>query len=145
MIGLRYVNDCFSSGDSSPGFVVKSSDEVFVETFHLFKFVAAIYGENPRRSLVCDVIPRGTGSQHHDVGTRDGDEVVPEHCRGMAYMITPDLAREFIAASEKVRALINLSRIFLHLAFFRFLHFKKTITFTLPEDFGSFSKLNLFT
>ena len=85
---MRYVDDCFSTGDS-PAFVVKSNDDVFIETFHLFKFVSAIYGSNPSRSLVCDVIPRGMGASSQDQGLKD--DIVPEHCRG-AYMITPDLA-----------------------------------------------------
>ena len=70
MLGMRYVDDCFSTGDS-PAFVVKSNDDVFIETFHLFKFVSAIYGSNPSRSLVCDVIPRGMGASSQDQGLKD--------------------------------------------------------------------------
>jgi hypothetical protein len=56
-MGFKWLEDeCLTS---KPSFVVKADDDVFIETFHLYNFVSAIYGQSPKRSLVCDVVPTG--------------------------------------------------------------------------------------
>jgi hypothetical protein len=56
-MGFKWFNDACQTSPAS--FVVKVDDDVFIETFHLFNFVSAIYGSTPKRSLVCDVVPTG--------------------------------------------------------------------------------------
>ena len=57
LMGFKWLEDeCLTS---KPSFVVKADDDVFIETFHLYNFVSAIYGQSPKRSLVCDVVPTG--------------------------------------------------------------------------------------
>lgn len=93
LMGLNFVtNQCH---DQAPKFIVKSQDDVFIEVFHLFKFVDAIYGQSPTRALVCDVIPQGVDGQ-------------PEHCNGLAYLMTPDLVREVLDISSGV-SLMNIN------------------------------------
>jgi len=57
VMGYKWVQDhC----PNPPKFVLKSDDDVFIEMYHLFNFVSAVYGSHPGPSLVCDVIPAGT-------------------------------------------------------------------------------------
>jgi len=45
-------------------FAAVVADDVFVETFHLFSFASAIYGQWPHpNTLACDVIPAGSRGQ----------------------------------------------------------------------------------
>lgn len=80
-------------------FLIKTADEIFVEMFHLFKFVNAIYGERPTKSLVCDVSPSGSFRQSQ---TENQNTTYPEYCNDLAYMMTPDLASQFLKAASKV-------------------------------------------
>ena len=65
VMGYKWVEDhCLNP----PKFVLKSDDDVFIEMYHLFNFVSAVYGTNPGPSLVCDVIPAGTAP--HRTGNR---------------------------------------------------------------------------
>ena len=57
LMGFKWLDE--ACGASKASFVVKADDDVFIETYHLFNFVSAIYGSTPKRSLVCDVIPTG--------------------------------------------------------------------------------------
>ena len=56
-MGFKWLDEACRASKAS--FVVKTDDDVFIETYHLFNFVSAIYGSTPKRSLVCDVIPTG--------------------------------------------------------------------------------------
>jgi hypothetical protein len=94
-----------------PVLVLKCDDDVFVEIFHLIEFVTAIYGrEGPRqKSLVCDVLPSGTAmGTVHLAAAGEKERTHPKYCNGMAYLMTPDLAEEFIGAAEKVSGTIRL-------------------------------------
>jgi len=132
-MGFKWLDDegnCLNK----PAFVVKTDDDVFVEvcvainrppkkgclkwakigknctmfqlqTFHLYNFVSAVYGDSPKRSLVCDVIPTGTTPRRREtllhINKHSGEDY-PEYCSGMAYLVTPDLARDFLKAATKV-------------------------------------------
>ena len=98
--------------DSRPTLVLNCDDDVFVEIFHLIEFVSAVYGEHPReRSLVCDVVPSGTAPRRtrfrREASSSSRVDIAgksyPDYCSGMAYLMTPDLAGEFLGAAEKVR------------------------------------------
>jgi len=89
---------------STPRFVLKTDDDVFVEIFHLFNFVSAVYGFSPGPSLVCDVIPAGTGP-HRTSGRPNLLSVhrhLPKYCSGAAYLITPSLISRFLKAAHKM-------------------------------------------
>ena len=58
VMGYKWVSETCSD---KPRFVLKTDDNVFVETYHLFNFLTAVYGDDPAPSLVCDVVPAGTG------------------------------------------------------------------------------------
>ena len=54
LLGFEWVlgQRCFS-----PSLIVKANDNVFVEIFHLFEFVQAVYGSRLKhKSFICDVI-----------------------------------------------------------------------------------------
>ena len=97
-----------ASGDKGipPFFHIKADDDVFIEMYHLFKFVKAIFGnQGPRKkSLVCDVIPRDANPRGTNGKQEDSLETInyPEYCNGMAYLMTPDLIPEFLKASDEV-------------------------------------------
>merc|ERR1712121_103973 len=94
-----------------PTFVMKTDDKVFVEVFHLFNFVSAIYGSDPGPSLICDVVPAGASGHSKDDRSLDRwkrgwqrgakqqeqdlrplpHKFYPKYCSGSAYLITPDL------------------------------------------------------
>ena len=63
VMGYRFVSEFCSD---KPRFVLKTDDNVFVETYHLFNFLTAVYGDDPAPSLVCDVVPAGTGAATTD-------------------------------------------------------------------------------
>ena len=96
--------------ERSPLFHLKTDDDVFVEIYHLFKFVQAIFGnQGPRkRSLVCDVVPSDAKPRRSNVlvSTIEMENKYPEYCSGMAYLMTPDLASEFLKASNQVRKIL---------------------------------------
>ncbi len=52
LLGHRWAASGSGGGGCEPTFVVNTGDDVFVEIFHLAKFVEAIYGGNPRQRLV---------------------------------------------------------------------------------------------
>lgn len=68
--------------------------------------MSAVYGDNPKRSLVCDVIPTGTTPRRRETLLSHMEQYVaedyPEYCSGMAYLVTPDLAKDFLKAATKV-------------------------------------------
>ena len=68
VMGYKWVDERCSN---KPKFVLKSDDDVFIEMYHLFNFVSAVYGTQPGPSLVCDVIPAGTAPHR-----THGEEVV---------------------------------------------------------------------
>jgi len=108
VMGYKWVDERCSQ---PPKFVLKSDDDVFIEMYHLFNFVSAVYGSHPGPSLVCDVIPAGTAPH------RTGDKAVagereffnkkmhPKYCSGAAYLITPSLMKTFLKATKEVPAL----------------------------------------
>jgi len=82
-------------------FVLKMEDNVFVEIFHLYNFISAVYGPSPVQDLICDVIPAGT------FGQRQGHQVnsalnhvptgmFPKFCSSSAYLITPKLLMKML-------------------------------------------------
>jgi len=105
MMGYNWVIEHCSH---KPRFVLKTDDDVFIEMYHLFNFVSAVYGTNPGPSLVCDVIPAGT-APHRTRGNLLQEEkeffnkkTHPKFCSGASYIITPDLMKEFLKATEEV-------------------------------------------
>jgi len=59
-MGYKWVGErC----NAQPRFLLKTEDNVFVEMYHLFNFVSAVYGAAPGPSLVCDVRPAGTAGR----------------------------------------------------------------------------------
>ena len=90
-------------------FHIKADDNVFIEIYHLFKFVKAIFGNQgpKKKSLVCDVIPRDANPKGRNGIKGDVLETInyPEYCNGMAYLMTPDLIPEFIKASNQVTSI----------------------------------------
>merc|ERR1711962_547170 len=100
VMGYRWVTDFCST----PRFVLKTDDDVFVEMYHLFNFVNAVYGSSPGPSLVCDVIPAGTS--HHRAGKwKETHRLFPKYCSGSAYLVTPSLVSTFLKATEEVPSL----------------------------------------
>jgi len=88
----------------TPRFVLKTDDDVFVEIFHLFNFVSAVYGFSPGPSLVCDVIPAGTGP-HRTNGQPNLVSLhrhLPKYCSGAAYLVTPTLITRLLKAADEV-------------------------------------------
>jgi len=88
----------------TPRFVLKTDDDVFVEIFHLFNFVSAVYGDSPGPSLVCDVIPAGTGP-HRTNGQPNLVSLhrhLPKYCSGAAYLVTPTLITRLLKAADEV-------------------------------------------
>ena len=87
-------------------FHIKAEDDVFIEIYHLFKFVKAIFGNQgpQKKSLVCDVIPSDANPKGENRINEDTMEMLnyPEYCNGMAYLMTTDLIPEFIEASNEV-------------------------------------------
>jgi len=98
VMGYKWVSE--TCGDK-PRFVLKTDDNVFVETYHLFNFLTALYGDDPAPSLVCDVVPAGTGSSSLS-STTDNHLLTPKYCSGAAYLITPSLIPKFLRATEEV-------------------------------------------
>jgi len=88
----------------TPRFVLKTDDDIFVEIFHLFNFVSAVYGFSPGPSLVCDVIPAGTGP-HRTNGQPNLVSLhrhLPKYCSGAAYLVTPTLITRLLEAADEV-------------------------------------------
>jgi len=83
-----------------PAFVLKTDDNVFVETYHLFNFLTAVYGSDPVAGIVCDVVPAGTGPLHQT--TERSPDSRPKYCNGAAYLITPSLIPKFLRATASV-------------------------------------------
>lgn len=118
VMGYKWVVE--NCKNNQPRFVIKTDDKVFVEIFHLFNFVSAIYGSSPGPSLICDVVPAGTGGHRQDRKDRwrtgwqsvqlDQDldtgllphRSYPKYCSGAAYLITPDLMSKFLEATEEL-------------------------------------------
>ena len=99
-----------SDDSKTPSFFhIKADDNVFIEIYHLFKFVKAIFGNQgpKKKSLVCDVIPRDANPKGRNGIKDDVLETInyPEYCNGMAYLMTPDLIPEFIKASNEVTSI----------------------------------------
>jgi len=94
VMGYKWVTEFCSD---KPRFVLKTDDNVFVETYHLFNFLTALYGDHPAPSLVCDVVPAGPGA-----ATSDTHLLTPKYCSGSAYLITPSLIPKFLRATEEV-------------------------------------------
>jgi len=109
VMGYKWVDErCFSK----PKFVLKSDDDVFIEMYHLFNFVSAVYGTHPGPSLVCDVIPAGTAphrTHREEVVAAEREffnkKMHPKYCSGAAYLITPSLVQTFLQATREVPAL----------------------------------------
>ena len=103
-------NDEQGAKQRSPLFHIKTDDDVFVEIHHLFKFVQAIFGNQgpSKRSLVCDVVPSDAKPRRSNVVVSNIEETnkYPEYCSGMAYLMTPDLASEFLKASSQVNMIL---------------------------------------
>jgi len=109
VMGYKWVEDhC----PNPPKFVLKSDDDVFVEMYHLFNFVSAVYGPKPGPSLVCDVIPAGTAPHKAGNEVLAGDteffskKMYPKYCSGAAYLITPSLMSTFLQATHQVPSLL---------------------------------------
>merc|ERR1711899_318700 len=69
-----------------------------------YNWVSAVYGFSPGPSLVCDVIPAGTGP-HRTSGRPNLLSVhrhLPKYCSGAAYLVTPSLISKFLKAAQKV-------------------------------------------
>ncbi len=96
LLSLSWLQEnCLSanSATTTPFLIVKMDDNVFVEIYHLFQFVQAVYGGRKAlgpRSLMCDVIQ----SVDAENGVRR-----PDYCRGSAFMMTPDLIQPIIEAA----------------------------------------------
>ena len=95
--------------EESPFLYIKTDDDVFVEVYHLVKFLKAIFGDQggPRkRSLVCDVVPSDAHPRGSGIVVKEDktgmDEEYPEYCNGMAYLMTSDLIPEILTASNQV-------------------------------------------
>ena len=50
-----------SAKNTSSILIVKTTDNVFIETFHLFDFVQAVLNRSPNnKTLICDVVSHGS-------------------------------------------------------------------------------------
>lgn len=103
LMGYKWIHE---SCQHKPKLVVKADDDVFIEIYHLFYFVSAIYGESPQDSLICDVIPAGTTPQKAGKWMDNSYEFLtdtyPKYCSGSAYLITPSLIPKFLKASSSI-------------------------------------------
>jgi len=109
VMGYKWVEERCSK---PPKFVLKSDDDVFIEMYHLFNFVSAVYGPQPGPSLVCDVIPAGTAphrTQGDNAAAAEREffnkKMHPKYCSGAAYLITPSLISTFLKATREVPAI----------------------------------------
>ena len=121
-IQQNFVPTNISDDSNTPSFFhIKADDNVFIEIYHLFKFVKAIFGNQgpKKKSLVCDVIPRDANPKRRNGIEDDVLETInyPEYCNGMAYLMTPDLIPEFIKASNEVTSIKNSLLFYDHLTF----------------------------
>lgn len=117
LTALQWVKNHCSSSLNSPVLIVMTDDDVFVEVFHLYQFVQAVYGGHPGpRSLICDVVPSGTAPRRPDQRWElyPDDERVPDYCSGAAYMITPDLAEPFSSAASSEMCKVKVYKIFIY-------------------------------
>ncbi|XP_059079442.1 UDP-GalNAc:beta-1,3-N-acetylgalactosaminyltransferase 1-like [Tigriopus californicus] len=110
MLGLKWAQEQIASG-IKPDFILKTEDHVFIEIFHLVNFVQAVYSSKKahERSLICDVIPRGTGPRENNMislvplpGHQDPVELYPDYCSGSGFLLSPDLVSEILETSTKV-------------------------------------------
>lgn len=110
IMGLKWAQEQIALG-FKPGFILKTEDDVFIEIFHLVNFVQAVYSseKSHERSLICDVIPRGTGPRENNMmslvpqqGHKDPVELYPDYCSGSGFLLSPDLVPEILEASSKV-------------------------------------------
>jgi len=97
VMGYKWVSErCVDK----PAFVLVTADNVFVETYHLFNFLTAVYGSDPVAGLVCDVVPAGTGPLQPSLDISQDSR--PKYCSGAAYLITPSLIPKFLTATREV-------------------------------------------
>ena len=85
---------------------IKTNDDVFMEVYHLSKFVRAIFGNSgpQKKSILCDVVPSDAQPRGHTILANSTPETnkFPEYCNGLAYLMTPDLIPDFLNASKQV-------------------------------------------
>lgn len=102
-MGLRWVSErC-----TQTRFVLKVDEDAFVDTFQLVDFLLTVYGvAGASRTLLCHLFPRGTPVQRNGKWKVEADQVpysmYPPYCAGLAYIVTPDLALELLAAAAVV-------------------------------------------
>ncbi|GAB6025044.1 hypothetical protein CHUAL_010149 [Chamberlinius hualienensis] len=86
-------------------FIVKVDDDSFVDIIQLYNLLHEIYRDVPSGMLACSVWPAGSAPQRepHNKWTVDYNEypydTYPAYCGGLAYVVSPDIARDLLAAS----------------------------------------------
>ena len=101
LLGWEYLSRNCPIKSSSSILIVKTTDKVFVETYHLFSFVDQILNRSSKKTLICDIvrsktIPRNKISEKTIVKHNDQ----PDFCNGISYMMSPDLVSKFYITSK---------------------------------------------
>ncbi|XP_076056213.1 uncharacterized protein LOC143034153 [Oratosquilla oratoria] len=95
-------------------FLVKADDDAFIDVPGLQAFMARTYGApppSPRNTLVCNVLPEGTPPLREGKWAVSTSEYpwseYPAYCGGLAYLVTPDVARDLyrVAHAPRLRRL----------------------------------------
>jgi hypothetical protein len=101
-------------------FILKADDDAFVDVFQLIDFIRRTFGQSPRNTLICNVMPEGTHPMRFpaDENISSGNvskwsvtkeeyffETYPKYCSGLAYLATPDVLEDFYRISGRVKYL----------------------------------------
>lgn len=87
-------------------YIVKVDDDSFVDVIQLFQLMNTIYGDQATGVLACSVWPAGSTPQREQsqkwaVNWREYPyDFYPAYCGGLAYVVSPDVARDLLAASR---------------------------------------------
>ncbi|XP_023337540.1 uncharacterized protein LOC111708413 [Eurytemora carolleeae] len=87
LVGMRWLVDQGPGILEQIRFVVFTTDDVFIEIYHLFYFLTAVYWNSPP-FLACDFRTSGTSN------------VYIEYCSTAGYIISPSLLKSFLKESE---------------------------------------------
>lgn len=94
-------------------FILKSDDDAFIDIFQLFDFITRTYGYKPSPgTLICNVFPEGSKPVRASdkMGTKWAvskeeypHDIYPKYCGGLAYLVTPDVVKQILSVSDKVK------------------------------------------
>uniref|UniRef100_T1JHM9 Hexosyltransferase n=1 Tax=Strigamia maritima TaxID=126957 RepID=T1JHM9_STRMM len=91
---------------NSSRFILKVDEDAYVDILQFVKFMLTVYGDNAMRVLMCHVFPEGTPALRQGKWTVPVVEYpysrYPRYCAGLAYVLSFDVIRDLVIASERV-------------------------------------------